>query len=76
MARFTPCQGKSACRENGEICLTCGRTLDEIAKLRDLIQGLTSLAITNDYENVDEFTSYVALKVTKMIDYQRQEQPG
>ncbi|MES9990880.1 MAG: hypothetical protein ABW098_02940 [Candidatus Thiodiazotropha sp.] len=76
MTRFTPCQGKNACRDNGEICLTCGRSLEEITKLRDLMQQLTTLAVTHDYENVDDFANYVARKLIKMIDYQRQEQPS
>ncbi|PVV10201.1 MAG: hypothetical protein B6D77_08560 [gamma proteobacterium symbiont of Ctena orbiculata] len=73
MATFTPCQGKNACRDNGMLCLTCGRKLSEVAKLRELMQELTALAIDHDYENVDEYAQYIARKVVKMIDYQRQE---
>ncbi|MES9939013.1 MAG: hypothetical protein ABW104_04475 [Candidatus Thiodiazotropha sp. 6PLUC2] len=71
MSHFTPCQGKNACRDNGTICLTCGRELTEIVKLRELMKEITSLAVEYDYENVDDFTQYVARKITKMIDYQR-----
>lgn len=74
MSTFTPCQGKNACRDNGVICLTCGRKLSEIAKLRELMQALTTLAIDHDYENVDDYANYIARKVVKMIDYQREEQ--
>jgi predicted Fe-S protein YdhL (DUF1289 family) len=74
MARFTPCQGKNACRDNGALCLTCGRELTEIIKLRNIMQELTSLAIEYDYENVDDYSQYIARKVSKMIDYQRQQQ--
>ncbi|MET0069538.1 MAG: hypothetical protein ABW096_05815 [Candidatus Thiodiazotropha sp.] len=74
MASFTPCQGKSACRDDGETCLTCGRALKEIAELRELMQKLSTLAITYDYENADDFAQYVARKTAKMIDYQRQQQ--
>ena len=76
MATFTPCQGKNACRDNGAVCLTCGRGLTEIVKLRELMQELTNLAIDHDYENVDDYTQYIARKVAKMIDYRRQEQAG
>ncbi len=55
------------------LCLTCGRKLSEVAKLRELMQELTALAIDHDYENVDEYAQYIARKVVKMIDYQRQE---
>lgn len=71
MAIFRPCQGKSACRDNGVLCLTCGRKLNEIVQLRELMQQLTELAINYDYENVQEYTDYLARKVAKMIEYQR-----
>ncbi len=74
MANFTPCQGKNACRDNGVLCLTCGRKLTEIEKLRELMQGLSELAIDYDYENVDDYAQYVARKVAKMIAYKRQEE--
>lgn len=74
MANFRPCQGKSACRDNGVLCLTCGRKLNEVMQLRELMQQLTSLALNYDYENVDEYADYIARKVAKMITYQRQEQ--
>ena len=73
MANFTPCQGKNACRDDGVLCLTCGRKLSEIAKLRDLMNGLTELAIDSDFENVDEYAEYVARKVVKMVEYRRAE---
>ena len=73
MASFTPCQGKNACRDNGVLCLTCGRKLTEIETLRELLQKLTNLAVDYDYDNVDEYTDYIARKVAKMIEYKRQE---
>jgi hypothetical protein len=73
MANFTPCQGKNACRDNGVLCLTCGRKLTEIETLRELLQKLTGLAVDYEYDNVEEYTEYVARKVAKMIEYQRQE---
>jgi predicted Fe-S protein YdhL (DUF1289 family) len=73
MANFTPCQGKNACRDDGVLCLTCGRKLTEITKLRELMNGLTELAIDYDFENVDEYAEYVARKVAKMVEYRRAE---
>jgi predicted Fe-S protein YdhL (DUF1289 family) len=73
MAIFTPCQGKNACRDDGVLCLTCGRKLSEINKLRELMQELAFLAIYHDYDNVEEYTQYVSRKVGKMIDYHKQE---
>jgi hypothetical protein len=73
MANFTPCQGKNACRDNGVLCLTCGRKLSEIEKLRELMQELSDLAIDYEYDNVDDYAQYIARKVVKMIVYKRQE---
>ncbi|MEZ5588912.1 MAG: hypothetical protein R3E46_17745 [Sedimenticolaceae bacterium] len=69
---FTPCQGKTACRDDGRRCLTCGRTLEEICWLRDLIDQLASLAVEHSYNNVDDYASYVAQKVRQTVTYRRQ----
>ncbi len=71
MAIFRPCQGKNACRDDGVVCLTCGRKLNEIAQLRWLMQQLTEHAVNHDYENVEEYAQYLARKIAKMIEYQR-----
>jgi predicted Fe-S protein YdhL (DUF1289 family) len=73
MATFRPCQGKTACRDNGTRCLTCGRTLEEITDLRSALDQLANLVLEYDYRNVDEFAAYVARKLTKTITYRRQE---
>ncbi|MEW7978054.1 MAG: hypothetical protein AB2814_11745 [Candidatus Sedimenticola endophacoides] len=73
MSRFQPCQGKAACRDDGERCLTCGRSLQEIDRLRVLMDQLAQLAIDYDYENVGEYADYVARKVGKTVEYRRQE---
>jgi predicted Fe-S protein YdhL (DUF1289 family) len=73
MAIFKPCQGKTACRDNGEVCLTCGRSLAEIVKLRSLMKEITALALEYEYENVDEFSQYIARKVQKMVNHELSE---
>ena len=67
MGHFAPCQGKHACRDDGQRCLTCGRTLDEIARTRQLVEGLSDLAIAYGYENVEEFADYVAQRIRKKV---------
>ena len=57
MARFTPCKGKTACRDDGERCLTCGRDFVEIEQTRALIDALAELAVERDYDNLDEFAA-------------------
>ena len=73
MIDFRPCQGKTACRDDGQRCLTCGRTLEEIAGLRSALDQLANLAIEHDYRNVEEFAAYIALKLAKTITYRRQQ---
>lgn len=75
MSRFEPCHGKDACRDDGERCLTCGRSLGEIARLRAAIDDLATLALDVGYDNTEEFASYVARKLFKTINHRREQQP-
>ncbi len=72
MKAFTPCRGRTACRDDGEKCLTCGRGFDEIAQTRQLIDALADLACVQGYDNVDEFTTYIARKVEKKIRHRHE----
>ena len=72
---FTPCKGKTACRDDGEACLTCGRSFAEIARLRELVDGLADLACSQGYANVDAFAAYVARKVEKKVRRRRAGTP-
>lgn len=71
MALFKPCQGKQACRENESQCLTCGRGLEEIQWLHDLIDQLASLANEHHYTNIDDYCIYIAAKLNKTIEHRR-----
>ncbi|MBK1630633.1 hypothetical protein CKO31_07720 [Thiohalocapsa halophila] len=73
MARFEPCHGKDACRDDGERCLTCGRQLTEIARLREAIDALAGLAVDYRYDNTEEFANYVARKLFKTINHRREQ---
>jgi hypothetical protein len=68
---FTPCKGKTACRDDGERCLVCGRSLEEIIQTRQLIDALADLACAQGYDNVDEFAAYVARKVGDAVRHRR-----
>lgn len=72
MSTFTPCKGKTTCRDDGATCLTCGRNFSEIERTRALIDALAEFILTQGYENIGEFTSYVADKVEKKIKYRRE----
>ena len=71
MSLFAPCKGKTACRNDGEQCLTCGRSFEEIARTRELIEALADFACTQGYDNADEFAAYVARKLEKKIRHRQ-----
>ncbi len=73
MSRFTPCRGKTACRDDGENCITCGRSFAEIEQTRALIDALAEQAVQQGYDNVEEFANYVAGKVVKKVKHRRGE---
>ena len=73
MTLFTPCKGKTACRDDGEKCLVCGRSFEEITQTRQVIDALTDLVCAQDYDNVGEFTAYIARKVEKKVRHRRAE---
>ncbi|MEA3642528.1 MAG: hypothetical protein VBE63_21680 [Lamprobacter sp.] len=75
MPRFEPCHGKDACRDDGERCLTCGRPLSEITRLRAGIDELASLALDANDENTEEYAAYVARKLLKTLHHRRAQQP-
>jgi hypothetical protein len=72
MKTFRPCLGKTACRDDGERCLTCGRGFAEIEQTRALIDAIADFALNQDYENIEEFAAYVANKVEKKVKHRRQ----
>ena len=72
MSTFTPCKGKTTCRDDGEKCLTCGRNFAEIEQTRQLIDALAEFVCAQGYENVDEFAAYVASKVEKKVSHRRE----
>ena len=73
MSTFNPCKGKTACRDDGEKCLTCGRSFAEIEQTRNLIDALAEFVCAQGYDNVNEFTAYVADKVEKKVRHRRDE---
>lgn len=73
MSTFNPCKGKTACRDDGKQCLTCGRSFTEIEQTRNLIDALAEFALAQDYDNVNVFTAYVADKVEKKVRHRRED---
>lgn len=75
MKTFTPCQGKTACRDDGTTCLTCGRSLAEIEATRRLVDALADLALEQEYENVEDFAAYVTKKVLSKVQHRQAKAP-
>lgn len=73
MSVFVSCKGLTACRDDGTRCLTCGRSLDEIARTRALIDALAEFVCAQGYDNVEEFSAYVVGKVGKKVRARRAE---
>jgi len=71
LTTFNPCKGKTACRDDGGQCLTCGRSFTEIEQTRRLIDALAEFACAQGYDNIGEFASYVADKVEKKVKHRR-----
>lgn len=67
MARFTPCIGRSACRDDGVRCLACNRSLAEIAMAREAIETVTAFLEEMNYENPEQFIDYLSSKVMKKL---------
>ena len=63
--------GKTACRDDGKQCITCGRSFDEINQTRNLIDALAEFACTQRYDNIDEFSAYVAEKANKKAKHRQ-----
>jgi hypothetical protein len=72
VSTFTPCKGKTACRDDGERCITCGRSFAEIEQTRSLIDALAEFACAQGYDNIGEFAAYVADKVEKKVRHRRE----
>jgi hypothetical protein len=68
---FSPCRGKTACRDDGARCLTCGRDFAEIQATRALIEALADFALRQGYADIEAFAAYVAAKAVKKVRRRR-----
>lgn len=73
---FSPCKGGDNCTQGGTHCEGCGRSHEEIAETRQLMDALSQFAIKMDYENYEEFVQFVAEKVKKKIPFMKEQQTG
>lgn len=56
--KFSPCTGE--CTDHGTHCEGCGRSMEEIAEMKQLVGSLVEFAKKQQYENVEEFAQGVA----------------
>jgi len=67
MHHFTPCLGRTACREDEVQCLTCKRSLQEIADTRAVVESVTTFLQQMNYDNPEQFLDYLVSKVGKKL---------
>ncbi len=71
--KFVTCVGRSACTEDGSHCRACGRSHDEINRLRQLTDGIAAFALEMGYDNVDDYLAFLYAKAGKKISAARSE---
>ena len=69
--KFVPCIGKEHCTEGGSHCRACGRSHEEIAEARALVEAVSAMA--DRFENFEEFIGYVGSKSLKKVRYRRKK---
>ncbi len=60
--KFHPCVS-GQCTTEGTHCEGCGRSHQEIAETRQLIMALVGFAQRQQYENIEDFASFVGRTV-------------
>lgn len=68
---FRPCVDRTACTEDGSHCRACGRSHDEIARIREITSELTAFIQEMQYDNSDAFLDYLQQKVQKKLKHAR-----
>ncbi len=68
---FNPCRGKMFCRDNGEMCTSCGRSNEEIAHTRALMEAMTEVTLRLGYDNAEEFLTYLRDKALRQVEFAR-----
>jgi predicted Fe-S protein YdhL (DUF1289 family) len=69
---FKPCINRNACNDDGIRCRSCGRSLDEIVKTKEIVDSVFNFIHEMDYDNSDEFMAYLSRKIAKKIAHASQ----
>ena len=62
---FSPCN--DLCTKEGTHCEGCGRSHEEIARMKQLVGGLVDFAKQQNYENTETFAKAVAKSLVKKL---------
>ena len=65
--QFRPCVNRTACTEDGTHCRACGRSHEEIARIRQLTTELAEFIQDMQYANSEVFLDYLQNKVQKKL---------
>lgn len=60
--RFSPCRGGDSCTQDGTHCQGCGRSHEEIAAARAIIDQVAEAILKMGYDNAEEFALFVSAK--------------
>jgi len=63
--KFNPCKGSAFCTETGTHCEGCGRSHEEIAETRSLVNSLVEFVQKQDYENPEDFAQFISGSIVK-----------
>ena len=66
---YTPCQ--SLCDKTADVCSGCGRTREEINRVKEIVQKAVALGVEQEYSNIDEYADAIAASIKKKIRLQR-----
>jgi len=64
--KFIPCNS-DLCTKDGTHCAGCGRSHEEIAETKALVNGLVDLSQKQDYENVEDFAAFIHKNLLKKL---------
>lgn len=59
---FNPCTGR--CTDSGTHCEGCGRTHEDVAEMKHLVNQLVHYAKHKGYENIEEYAQSIAKNVS------------
>lgn len=63
--KFNPCIDQ--CTKEGTHCAGCGRSHEEIAGTKQIVQAALAFIQAQDYENPDEFVAAIGKSILKKL---------